>query len=124
MLGLIRAVEKFDWRKGHKFSTYGGLWIRQAIQRGLQYHGRTIRVPAQVAHRQIKLRKLKREPTTSLDREPTDEEVADNAGLPLDDVVELRELSYAMTSLDQPVGDDDSDTALGELLASDQPPAA
>jgi RNA polymerase primary sigma factor len=58
MLGLIRAVEKFDWRRGFKFSTYGTLWIRQAIQRGLQNHGRTIRVPVHVAQRQVKVRKL------------------------------------------------------------------
>src|ERR1051325_7002640 len=58
MLGLIRAVEKFDWRRGFKFSTYGTLWIRQALQRGLQNHGRTIRLPVHVAQRQVKVRKV------------------------------------------------------------------
>jgi len=120
MLGLIRAVEKFDWRRGFKFSTYGTLWIRQAIQRGLQNHGRTIRVPVHVAQRQVKIRKLESELSAKLQREPTDEEIAAVADLPLDDVMELRELNRAMTSLDQPVGDD-GETALGELLASDQP---
>ena len=76
MLGLIRAVEKFDWRRGFKFSTYGTLWIRQAIQRGLQNHGRTIRVPVHVAQRQVKVRKVESELSTKLGREPTDEEIA------------------------------------------------
>ena len=120
MLGLIRAVEKFDWRRGFKFSTYGTLWIRQAIQRGLQNHGRTIRVPVHVAQRQVKVRKLESELSAKLQREPTDEEIAAVAELPVDEVMELRELNRAMTSLDQPVGDD-GETAFGELLASDLP---
>jgi RNA polymerase primary sigma factor len=120
MLGLIRAVEKFDWRRGFKFSTYGTLWIRQAIQRGLQNHGRTIRVPVHVAQRQVKVRKLESELSAKLQREPTDEEIAAVVELPVDEVMELRELNRAMTSLDQPVGDD-GETAFGELLASDAP---
>jgi RNA polymerase primary sigma factor len=120
MLGLIRAVEKFDWRRGFKFSTYGTLWIRQAIQRGLQNHGRTIRVPVHVSQRQVKVRKIEAELNTKLGREPTDEEIAAVAGLELDEVMELRELSRAMTSLDQPVSED-GETALGDLLASDRP---
>jgi RNA polymerase primary sigma factor len=120
MLGLIRAVEKFDWRRGFKFSTYATLWIRQAIQRGLQNHGRTIRVPVHVAQRQVKVRKLEGELNAKLGREPTDEEIAEVADLPVDEVVELRELNRAMTSLDQPVGED-GETAFGDLLASDRP---
>jgi RNA polymerase primary sigma factor len=120
MLGLIRAVEKFDWRRGFKFSTYGTLWIRQAIQRGLQNHGRTIRVPVHVAQRQVKVRKVESELSTKLSREPTDEEVAAAAGLDVDEVAELRELSRGLASLDQPVGDD-GETAFGDLLASDRP---
>jgi RNA polymerase primary sigma factor len=120
MLGLIRAVEKFDWRRGFKFSTYGTLWIRQAIQRGLQNHGRTIRVPVHVAQRQVKVRKIEAELNTKLSREPTDEEIAAVAELPVEEVAELRELSRGLTSLDQPVGDD-GETALGDLLASDRP---
>ncbi len=119
MLGLIRAVEKFDWRKGFKFSTYGTLWIRQAIQRGLQNSGRTIRVPVHVAQRQVKVRKVESELALKLGREPTDEEVAAVADLPIDQVTEVRELSAAITSLDQPVGDD-GETALGDLLRSDE----
>jgi len=120
MLGLIRAVEKFDWRRGFKFSTYGTLWIRQAIQRGLQNHGRTIRVPVHVAQRQVKVRKIESDLSTKLSREPTDEEIAAVAELPVEEVAELRELSRGLASLDQPVGDD-GETALGELLASDRP---
>jgi RNA polymerase primary sigma factor len=120
MLGLIRAVEKFDWRRGFKFSTYGTLWIRQAIQRGLQNHGRTIRVPVHVSQRQVKVRKIEADLNTRLSREPTDEEIAAVAELPLEEVAELRELSRAMTSLDQPVSED-GETALGDLLASDRP---
>jgi RNA polymerase primary sigma factor len=120
MLGLIRAVEKFDWRRGFKFSTYGTLWIRQAIQRGLQNHGRTIRVPVHVSQRQVKVRKIESELSTKLGREPTDEEIAAVSEIPLEDISELRELSRAMTSLDQPVSED-GETALGDLLASERP---
>jgi len=120
MLGLIRAVEKFDWRRGFKFSTYGTLWIRQAIQRGLQNHGRTIRVPVHVAQRQVKVRKLESELSAKLSREPTDEEIAAVAELPVDEVIELRELNRAMTSLDQPIGED-GESSFGDLLASDRP---
>jgi RNA polymerase primary sigma factor len=120
MFGLIRAVEKFDWRKGFKFSTYGTLWIRQAIQRGLQNHGRTIRVPVHVAQRQVKVRKIESELNTKLGREPTDEEIAAVAELTVDEVIELRELSRGLTSLDQPVGDD-GETSLGDLMATERP---
>lgn len=120
MLGLIRAVEKFDWRKGFKFSTYGTLWIRQAIQRGLQNSGRTIRVPVHVAQRQVKVRKVEGELALKLGREPSDEEVATVAELPVEQVAEVRELSSGITSLDQPVTDD-GEMALGDLLRSDEP---
>jgi RNA polymerase primary sigma factor len=123
MLGLIRAVEKFDWRRGFKFSTYGTLWIRQAIQRGLQNHGRTIRVPVHVAQRQVKVRKIEAELNAKLSREPTDEEIAAAAGFSIDEVAELRELSRGLASLDQPVGED-GETAFGDLLASDRPEPA
>jgi RNA polymerase primary sigma factor len=120
MLGLIRAVEKFDWRRGFKFSTYGTLWIRQAIQRGLQNTGRTIRVPVHVAQRQTKLRKLESELAIKLGREPSDEELAEVADFPLEEVRELRELSRSLTSLDQTV-DEEGETPLGDLLASERP---
>ena len=120
MLGLIRAVEKFDWRRGFKFSTYGTLWIRQAIQRGLQNTGRTIRVPVHVSQQQTKLRKLEADLSVRLSREPTDEELADVLGWPIEEVRDLRELGRNLTSLDQSV-DEDGETSLGDLLASDRP---
>jgi RNA polymerase primary sigma factor len=120
MLGLIRAVEKFDWRRGFKFSTYGTLWIRQAIQRGLQNTGRTIRVPVHVSQQQTKLRKLESDLATRLSREPTDEELAEVAEMPVGEVRDLRELGRNLTSLDQSV-DEDGETSLGDLLASDRP---
>ena len=123
MLGLIRAVEKFDWRRGFKFSTYGTLWIRQALQRGLQNHGRTIRLPVHVAQRQTKVRKIESELSTKLGREATDDEIAAEAKLPVEAVAELRELTRGLTSLDQPVGED-GETAFGDLLASDRPQPA
>ncbi len=120
MLGLIRAVEKFDWRRGFKFSTYGTLWIRQALQRGLQNHGRTIRLPVHVAQRQTKVRKIESELSTKLGREPTDEEIAAQAKIDVEEVAELRELTRGLTSLDQPVGED-GETSFGDLLASERP---
>jgi len=120
MIGLIRAVEKFDWRRGFKFSTYGTLWIRQAIQRGLQNHGRTIRLPVHVAQRQVKVRKVESELSVTLGREPTEEEIATVAELPVEQVSEIRELARNLASLDQPVSDDGA-LALGDLLPSDRP---
>jgi RNA polymerase primary sigma factor len=120
MLGLIRAVEKFDWRRGFKFSTYGTLWIRQAMQRGLQNSGRTIRVPVHVAQREVKVRKIEAELSARLSRDPTDEEIAAIAELPLEQVAEIRELNHSITSLDRAVGED-GETTFGELLPSDSP---
>jgi len=120
MLGLIRAVEKFDWRKGFKFSTYGTLWIRQAIQRGLQNSGRTIRVPVHVAQRQVKVRRIEGELNLKLGREATDDEIAAVAELEVEEVAELRELGRGLASLDQPIGDD-GESSLGDLLPSGAP---
>ena len=76
MLGLIRAAEKFDWRRGYKFSTYAVLWIKQSIQRGLDNSGRAVRIPAHIAQRERTVNRITAELTTKFDREPTDEEVA------------------------------------------------
>jgi RNA polymerase primary sigma factor len=115
MLGLIRAAEKFDWRRGYKFSTYAVLWIKQSMQRGIDNSGRQVRIPAHVAQHERSVNRIERELRTTLDHEPSDEEVAEAAKLPLDQVKATRDLTRVTTSLDAPVGE--GETSLGELRA-------
>src|SRR6478736_326242 len=98
VLGLIRASEKFDWRRGYKFSTYATFWIRQAIQRGLANKARTIRVPVHIGQRERKIARADRELQAKLGREPTDDEIAEEAELPLEQVEEVREAARTVTS--------------------------
>jgi RNA polymerase primary sigma factor len=120
IFGLIRAVEKFDWRRGFKFSTYATFWIRQAIQRGVANKSRTIRIPVHIGQRERKIARTERELAAKLGHEPTDEEVAKAAELQPAEVAEVREFGRAITSLDRPVGEE-GEASLGDLMASDQP---
>jgi RNA polymerase primary sigma factor len=119
VLGLIRAAEKFDWRKGYKFSTYATFWIRESIQRAIGNRARTIRVPVHVGQRERRIARARAALVARHGREPTDKELAEAADLEVREVRVTREIARVVTSLDRPIGEED--TTLGSLLASDEP---
>jgi RNA polymerase primary sigma factor len=120
ILGLIRAAEKFDPRRGFKFSTYATFWIREAIQRAIANRARPIRLPVHVGQRERTIERARRTLTARLGRDPSDEELAEAAELDVSALHDAGRVSRVVTSLDRPVGEED-ETPFGALIASEDP---
>jgi len=121
IVGLIRAVEKFDWRRGLKFSTYAVPWIQQSVQRAVADRGAEIRIPIHVGQRQLKVAKARKALTAELGREPTNAETAQRTGLSVADIAALDELSHVACSLDAPVHGESEELPFAGVLACERP---